>query len=88
MKNNITEEPIKKSKMPIKDVFYLILLGGMMLLWLIAGVKSFSEANNPIGESTKVENIFLDINGDGLLDYVISAEYIENNGNLNLTQGQ
>lgn len=36
-------------------------------------------------EVVKVERVFIDVNGDGLQDYVRYAEVVLNKGNLNLT---
>lgn len=36
-------------------------------------------------EVVKVEKVFIDVNGDGLQDYVRYAEVVLNKGNLNLT---
>jgi hypothetical protein len=53
---------------------------------LIAGVVTVYNNNFALPDkAVAIENVFVDIDGDGKLDFVRYAEVILNTGNLNLT---
>jgi len=90
MKNSVprNENQENPHKLRASDIVYLIMLGIVALFFVIAGVSYLSNNQGDLPDPVTVENVFLDVNGDGLQDYILEMKYIENTGNLNLTPGQ
>lgn len=70
---------MKKIIMYLKENLAIFILIAILLISLFAifGNMTQSKADPTL---TKIENVFVDINGDGYLDYVKYAEVIVNPG--------
>lgn len=68
-----TSSKIKKEKAWRINVIIFIVL----ITFIILGIILFTEVYTP---PVKLENVFIDMNGDGKLDFVKSAKVILNTG--------
>jgi len=62
----------------------LVIVIGVVVGALIVGAIAIYNNSFALEKATPIENFFVDINGDGLLDFVRYAKVIINTGNLNL----
>jgi len=64
----------------------IVLCGLIIIAAIFVGVITVYNDNFALPDkAVAIENVFVDINGDGLLDFVRYAEVIINTGSLNLT---
>jgi hypothetical protein len=62
----------------------LLVLSAVLLALLIFGVLNAlaGPAVAPSAAGERISGVFADVNGDGLVDYIVNAEVIVNNGPL------
>ena len=76
--NNTVEE--NSNRIGLKIVLSLILISLFVGIGMQVGIGSVEKLN-----TVSVENIFADVNGDGILDFIVKAEIVLNadiNANL------
>lgn len=59
--------------------FIVVLIGVLLTVGVFFAVNGCS----PIVEKTAIQNIFVDVNGDGMTDLILTGEVILNNGSTN-----
>lgn len=64
---------------------FIVIAGLLALIGVSMFIGTLLTKNQKIN---RIENRFIDVNGDGLVDYIIKAEVIINNGETNFTPQQ
>lgn len=75
-------ETPKKQGMSWTLKICLIISVIVLLVLMYIGLENVTA--KPIMQITQLDGYFIDVNGDGMLDYVVSSEVIINDGGLNL----
>lgn len=70
-----TKPPEKESMSNGKRIFLVICVIGILVMLYLAVTYN----SNPSLEITKATNLFIDVDGDGKVDYVKYIEFISNN---------
>lgn len=87
MKNNTSASevyvPKEKKGLGIRVGLLLMALVVIVVVGLYLGITYVTAEPNV--KTIPYNGYFLDVNGDGKLDYVVSSEVIINDGNLNLS---
>lgn len=68
----------------VRKLIIVVLIGALII---ISGTF-YLYANQRQSNVVTIENRFIDINGDGLADYIQEAQVIINNGETNFTPNQ
>jgi hypothetical protein len=68
----------------VRKLIIVVLLGALF----IVSAGFYLYANQQETNVVTIENRFIDINGDGLADYIQEAQVIINNGETNFTPNQ
>jgi hypothetical protein len=79
----IPDEPVKRKGIGLKAGVLLMVIVVMVVAGLYLGLTYVSAT--PTIKPVQINGYFIDVNGDGNLDYVVSSDVILNTGQLNLT---
>lgn len=66
-------------------VFLFVSVAVIFLIMLISYKPNIVFANNSL-QTTHIDNVFVDVNGDGNLDLIVSGEVVLNKGDKNFTK--
>jgi hypothetical protein len=78
----VPDEPVKKNGIGLRTGILLMVIVVLAVAGLYVGLTYVSAT--PTIEPVRIEGYFIDVNGDGNLDYVVSSDVILNTGPLNL----
>lgn len=68
----------------------LVILGYFMVVFVIGGLVLWGTYNKKLASSketasTRIENVFVDVNGDGFVDLIVLGDVIFNTGNQDMS---